>query len=725
MADIKIDREQFTKLEGWAKDETLRSLLAATQTSNSLLKAIGGKRTSNLDIGNQIQRGVVDPLKQGTEDTVEGLRSLKASVKDLEETQWRASGKINTFLNKVDTASKDASKLLPELLQSGTSKAFAGLGAVAGKFGAKGKALGGTIAGLGAVLGSAAAKAAERFLEAADAFRPMIQSGLTFGGSIDQMVSSVRGAGVSFEAAGRIVEQQGTALVAVGEKNFFAATDRMGATFKRLALTGDQGAEIQAELTDQMRTTGSLFNMTQEQYTGALENSLRLMQQQNILTGKSIKQQLAERKALVERASFQALIAGQTPEEQERLTNIFKTLATRMSTEQAMGIMLQSQGVGGTKGFGQAQLAMGGTAQEIAGQIGAGVDLQNLEPLLNEAGSKIEKFGQEWGRTISISLEKGISNPLTEAFTGTLPGLRTFQTAMAALADPEKAEQARKAQEGVDILGKKTQFMYDTLFDISKTIAKVEASAFEIVSAGIDKVLNSIIKAADQINAKGILETAQGIAAMPGAQSLGAAAAGAAGLAVAPKLLGLGGGAAAGGAGAAGSTSMLGKAASGAMKLGGKVLGIEQLISAGTSIVAGNYAEAAGHMALFALKKNPVGMLASGADYLLEAYSGTGLIERAFSSNNNQQQIQQSMQAAEAAQASRGASLTAPNIPSQGPLSREQVETLENYTQSLAVRLGELQMQGLDQRNAEYKKLLEEMVNNTARVEQAIKALDR
>lgn len=719
MADIKIDREQFTKLEGWAKDETLRSLLAATQTSNSLLKAIGGKRTSNLDIGNQIQRGVVDPLKQGTEDTVEGLRSLKASVKDLEEAQSKASGKINSFLNKVDTASKDASKLLPELLQSGTSKAFAGLGAVAGK---KGKA----IAGLGAVLGSAAAKSAERLLEAADAFRPMIQSGLTFGGSIDQMVSSVRGAGVSFEAAGRIVEQQGTALVAVGEKNFFAATDRMGATFKRLALTGDQGAEIQAELTDQMRTTGSLFNMTQEQYTGALENSLRMMQQQNILTGKSIKQQLAERKALAERASFQALIAGQTPEEQERLTNIFKTLANRMSTEQAMGIMLQSQGVGGTKGFGQAQLAMGGTAQEIAGQIGAGVDLQNLEPLLNEAGSKIEKFGQEWGRTISISLEKGISNPLTEAFTGTLPGLRTFQTAMAALADPEKAEQARKAQEGVDILGKKTQFMYDTLFDISKTIAKVEASAFEIVSAGIDKVLNSIIKAADQINAKGILDTAQGIAAMPGAQSLGAAAAGAAGLAVAPKLLGLGGGGgAAGGAGSAGSTSMLGGGASGAMKLGGKVLGIEQLISAGTSIVAGNYAEAAAHAGLFLAKKNPLGIAVSLADGLTEIITGKGLMERAFSSNDNQQQIQQSMQAAEAAQASRGPSLTPPNIPSQGPLSREQVETLENYTQSLAVRLGELQMQGLDQRNAEYKKLLEEMVNNTSRVEQAIKALDR
>lgn len=724
MADIKIDREQFTKLEGWAKDETLRSLLAATQTSNSLLKAIGGKRTSNLDIGNQIQRGVVDPLKQGTEDTVEGLRSLKASVKDLEETQWRASGKINTFLNKVDTASKDASKLLPELLQSGTSKAFAGLGAVAGKFGAKGK----IIAGLGAVLGSASAKAAERFLEAADAFRPMIQSGLTFGGSIDQMVSSVRGANVSFEAAGRIVEQQGAALVAVGEKNFFAATDRMGATFKRLALTGDQGAEIQAELTDQMRTTGSLFNMTQEQYTGALENSLRLMQQQNILTGKSVKQQLAERKKVAERTSFQALIASQGPEEQERLTNWFHTLVEtmKMSQEDAMGVLLQSQGVGGTTGYARADLSTGGAVGEIVSRIQAGstaLEEGSLGAMQNAMKAQ-QTFLEKYGTTGALAMEKGMNNLFTQTIASAAEGARAGKGIGAVLGDPEKAEQVRKAQEGVDILGKKTQFMYDTLFDISKTIAKAEASTFEIVSAGIDKVLASIIKAADQINAKGILETAQGIAAMPGAQSLGAAAAGAAGLAVAPKLLGLGGGAA-GGAGAAGSTSMLGKAASGAMKLGGKVLGLEQLISAGTSIVAGNYAEAAGHMALFALKKNPVGMLASGADYLLEAYSGTGLIERAFSSNNNQQQIQQSMQAAEAAQASRGASLTAPNIPSQGPLSREQVETLENYTQSLAVRLGELQMQGLDQRNAEYKKLLEEMVNNTARVEQAIKALDR
>jgi hypothetical protein len=728
---FKIDNDQFKKLEGWAKESTLASLLAATQASNSLLKAIGGKRTNNLDIAAQVQRGVVNPLREGTEDTVKGMRSYKASLKSLEDTQYKYSNATKNLISKFETAGKDPSKLIPEMLESSTGKVAAGLGSFAAMFGKKGQKAGVAITALGTLLGAAGAKAAERFLGAAEAFRPMIQSGITFGGSIDQMVSSVRGAGVSFDAAGRIVEQQGSALVAVGEKNFFAATDRMGATFKRLALTGDQGAEIQAELTDQMRTTGSLFNMTQEQYTGALENSLRMMQQQNILTGKSIKQQLAERKALAERASFQALIAGQKPEEQERLTNIFKTLATRMSTEQAMGIMLQSQGVGGTKGFGQAQLAMGGTAQEIAGQIGAGVDLQNLEPLLNEAGSKIEKFGQEWGRTISISLEKGISNPLTEAFTGTLPGLRTFQTAMAALADPEKAEQARKAQEGVDILGKKTQFMYDTLFDISKKIAKVEASAFEIVSEGIDKVLNSIIKAADKLNNSTISETKDSLSELLGSDTgilgiVGAAAttigAGAAAL--------LKGGTAATGAGAGGAVGWASKLAKGggigtAATLGAE--GLEWLAPefAGTRMggAATGALKGAGYGALF-------GSIVPGLGTGIGAAAGGaigGVLGSFYGGTPTAQDLkQQEIQAAAAAQVARGVPLTAPTLPAQGALSQEQATALEAYTTGVLIpKYTELMQRGLDQRNEELRKVLEEINSNTERVHRAIGTLDR
>ena len=730
---IKIDNEQFREMRGWASERTLASLLSATEKSNELLKAIGGKRTGGVNLAQtatRAQKGLQN-VSDELDNTQRAAQGFNESLKELEETQWKFSSKTKGLIDKLQSTSKDASRLIPELVGKSANGLTSAMSGVAGIFGKKGKAAGVWITAIGSIFGAAATKAAERFIEAADSFRPMIQSGITFGGSIDQMVASVRGAGVSFETAGKIVDQQGSMLVAVGEKNFFAATDRMGGTFKRLGLTGDQGAEILAELTDQLRTTGSVYNMSQDQIIQANETSLRLMQQQSILTGKSLKQQIAERKTMAERQSFQLMLSGQAPEEAARLQDIASRMRNQgINEDMVMGILMQAKEVSGTRSYGQAQVGMGELAGQLVEQIQSGAAAKDIDQLTQQAGLTVKDFLQSTWKTGVAALESNSAGLTADLYKALLPILDPTRIREAAEKDATKAEQARKAAEGIDILGQKTQFYYDTIFDVSKKIAQVEAKAFQIVSDGIDKVLASIIKAADQINAKGLLETAQDIAGMPGLASLGAAA----GLAAAPNLLGLGAGAAASGAAASGAAGVGGAAAgSGSMwgkafKIAGKVAGIDQLVSAGTNLWEGNYGAAAAHAGLFLAKKNPVGLTASIADALTEAITGKGLIDRMFSTDPQQQiqqQIQQSMQAAAAAQVGRGDSLTPPNIPQQGTLSREQATALEAYTQNLAVRLGELQMQGLDQRNQAYQTLLQEMVNNTRRVEEAIKGLDR
>lgn len=677
---VKIDQEQWRTMRGWAQDATLQSLVTATNASNTLLKAIGGKRTSNLDIAGQVQQGIIRPLTQGTDDTIKTMRSYKAAIKDLEITQYKYSSATKNLISKFETAGKEPSKLIPELIEGSTGKLAAAIGGVAAMFGKKGKVVGAAVAALGTMVGAASAKVVERFIEAADAFRPMIQSGVTFGGSIDQMVSSVRGAGVSFEAAGRIIEQHGAALVTVGEKNFFAATDRMGSTFKRLAMTGDQGAELLSELSDQMRTTGSLFDMNQEQYTQALESNIRLMQQQSILTGKSIKQQLAERKAVVERASFQALLAGESPEERTRLEQWFDQLVNtmKMSQEQAMGLLLQSKGVGGTTGYASVNLATRGAASDLASRIaaGAGVTDEGSKQAMQLASTYMEGFTREYGKTLAISLEKGINNIFTQAGTSALEGARAGKTIEAALADPEKAEQARKAAEGISVLGTNTQRWYNTMNDITKKFGEAEAKAFELAGENFAAMIDKIVESAKKLNMESISDMKKGLSELVGGDTnllaMGGAAAGAIGVAAGLK---------GGSAGAGSGGSMMGQ---GVMKFAGKMLGIDQLISAGGSLWEGNYGQAAAHLALFAAKKNPVGLAVSLADSLTEAVTGKGVIERgAALFSKNQQEIQS------AVQMGRGASITAPNI-----YTPQQVE-------DLAIKQAMLQQQIAD---LEYRK---------------------
>ena len=60
----------------------------------------------------------------------------------------------------------------------------------------------------------------------------------------------------------------------------------------------------------------------------------------------------------------------------------------------------------------------------------------------------------------------------------------------------------------------------------------------------------------------------------------------------------------------------------------GKLLGIEQLVSAGQSLYEGNYLQAAGHAGLFLGGRNPFVMGARAADMGLEMITGRGLVDR-------------------------------------------------------------------------------------------------
>jgi hypothetical protein len=59
-------------------------------------------------------------------------------------------------------------------------------------------------------------------------------------------------------------------------------------------------------------------------------------------------------------------------------------------------------------------------------------------------------------------------------------------------------------------------------------------------------------------------------------------------------------------------------------------LGLEQLLSAGSALMGGNFAQAGGHAALWFGRRTPAGMGVSAADIGVQALTGRGLVDRAL-----------------------------------------------------------------------------------------------
>lgn len=641
-APIMIDGQQSAT---WAQESTLRQLSQLTSNTNTILASIAKARNVQIDpdaikdLGRSAG-GAITPVKSFGKAADEGGKKFSSAIDDLKGTmqtlEWRTRSYSDTISNAL-RGSSDPMKRLPEMF----TKVGSGMGALAGR-----------IPGLGAaltILGASAGALVSMYMESADSYRSMMQSGVLFDGSISGMIKSVRSSGVSMQAATQLIQNRSQALLIGGEQQFFSTVGSMSSTFARFGMTMDQGAETLAELMDQQRITGSLFTMSQQEIIQANTTQLNQMQAISRLTGVSIRQQMEERRRISERQSMRAMAAQLQGPELARFEAMRNALTSAgVQEDAAAGILLQQFGKGATRAGAMGEQALGPQGMAIIRQAMETGDAS----LIQRNAAVFEQASREMlDRLPAIVGEMGGRGAELQAMALAILE-RARPAALGATAEQRQAEAARIAAGGA-VTQPGTQAYFETVNNTQIAMGRLQSTVVDYVEGpmnllfqGTERLTAAFADVITTLQQQGVIAAARrmGEYGIAGGQQLlslaaenplatGAAAGGVAAAYAANRALAARAAAAAPAAppvpgGAPDRPGALSRAGGFLRRAGGQVLGFEQLFSAGQAAYQGNFTEAAGHAGLFLLRRNPLAMAASALDFLMEETTGRGLVER-------------------------------------------------------------------------------------------------
>jgi DNA-binding TFAR19-related protein (PDSD5 family) len=519
---ITVDSRQSNS---WAQEQTLRDLNAKMGSNNEILKRLGAKWNVDLDNLKEADSVVrdnntavgknTDQVKESTKKSKEATESYTRSV---DELRWSMRNYKNS-MNDLISGSSDPLRRLPEVAENLGS----GLAGLMGRSTALSRIFVG--------VGLAASLVIDRFLQAGDAYRSMIQAGVIFDGSVTGMAASVRSAGLSLEEGARLVSQYGQAMIVQGETRFFRSMEDLSRTFANLGLNSSQGSEAMLELMELQRMSGELFMISERDRIAANVQSLQLMQAEAILTGKSVQRQREEQRRIQESQRLQILQATLTPEQlaQQRLAS---TQLGRMGipTEVIEGLLMESITGAATRVSGQARLSYGPVVEEVLQQIrrGQAGEIGNLpqrerlltyqERLLQGGAAAALAYGQR-----------------SQDFVAQIaPVLQQGRMALRGEPDNQRERQARAEAmaRGEQVLADQTVNLYNTQNQLAVATGRAEAALIRLAEHAINPLMSSISSLATSINS------------LAGSTSLGGAGNAIIGLAQNPLLqAGLAGGA--------------------------------------------------------------------------------------------------------------------------------------------------------------------------------------
>lgn len=471
----------------WAKEATLARLLDAVTNQTPLLEKISGIKaldlknvqTANTGLGQvgEAAEQAADAMKKGAADRKKTDRELNESIRDLRWSMSRHGSQISSLL----TRSTNPMTQLPSAIESTTDWLA--------KF-AKGNKVA-TVAVM--AIGTAIAKLAERFIEAAESYRGMMQSGVMFNGSISTMIQSVRAAGVGIEAANQVIEQYSQALLSVGEAQFFKNIENSTRLFARLGMTQEQGMRTFAELEEMRRLSGLSYMQSEEERTRSNEQLVQLMQSQSILTGVSIKRQkeAAQKAAVSERVRF---MQAQLSPEQLAAQEVARTkmASMGMSGDLIEGVLLEAMSGAANQFTAAARQTMGPAFEDILQAVRAGRpeaigSLEQREAL----GRAAQQFMQRAGPGMALSQGAMQRLMVTQALEARDVNLPTFRARPGQEEELERRRRmAERAARGEQILDNTTQAYFETVNNISVALGRVEALAFRLA----DPVISGLIQ---------------------------------------------------------------------------------------------------------------------------------------------------------------------------------------------------------------------------------------
>jgi len=530
MAD-PLSKDDLVRVSAsWAKDATLDEISGKVSNTNELLTRIGqvfGKRFDTRGLERNIGR-TVEKVNQAADETAKaaqknkrGTESFGKSVDDLKRTlNYDLQSSLKNYSRSIGdlvTGSRDASSMVPGLMRD-IGTLGAGLVSISPKA-AK------MIAGLGAAMGYAV----QRFLESADIYRDMMQSGALFGGSIENFVGIVRANGVSLQAAQQVINKNTQAILLTGERNFFGTVGRLGNTFDKFGLKMDQGAEVLGELFEIQRLSGSLYASSQDELTATNEKLLNLLNAQARLTGVSVRRQTEEARRIAEDERVR-IIAQSLPAQMQKAITMFSTTLSAANIPADVASELVREVVTGAPG------KMSGLLRTIA-------PTQTEELLAAARTGDVERMNQAIQRLADAARNLPLEVRTGLAFGGP-PELRKL---IVGLTDRsimggrtvEVGGQTKTAQEvfketldGQAVINKSTQDLFGAQGTVTRAFGNFEARIIELAkeSGALDLFTKSLKTAADGLKA----------ASTASNDTLLAAGAGIAGLYAASKVAGVG-----------------------------------------------------------------------------------------------------------------------------------------------------------------------------------------
>lgn len=479
----------------WAKEATLSRLVSAANDQVSLLetlakvKAVELRKIKEADagfaqVGNAAGQAA-DAMKKGAADRKKTDRELNESIRDLRWSMSRHGSQISSLL----TRSTNPMTRLPSAIESTTDWLA--------KF-AKGNKVA-TVAVM--AIGTAIAKLAERFIEAAESYRGMMQSGVMFNGSVSTMIQNVRSAGVGIEAASQVIDQYSQAILSVGESKFFKNIEDSTKIFARLGMTQEQGMRTFAELEEMRRLSGLSYMQSEDDRIKSNEQLVQLMQSQSILTGISVKRQkeAAQKAAQTERVRImQASLSAEELKKQQEGT--FKLAGLGLRPEAIEAALIEAMGGGVTQAGAAARLAVGPEFDRMVDALRSG----RIEDIGTQ--EQIERLQQASTQRLQESRMLGFGGQAAQLAGGMALDVRAA-TLPATTARPgqetelEKRKRlAERAAKGEQIVDNTTQAYFQTVNNTAVALGRVEALAFRLADPVISGLIQSLSLLSGAVN---------------------------------------------------------------------------------------------------------------------------------------------------------------------------------------------------------------------------------
>jgi hypothetical protein len=338
---------------GWARDATLLEILNRSDFTNTILSEYVKKVAPDLaaKIERAESKGAATVSKSLDEQTeVEKKLAKDREKADIDQKQALYDLK-NTLRGRLDTIKSALKSTDPGLLAGMIGQQAEKIGSTAGQ--RLGQTLGGARGAVfGRVIGVAAGMvigaSLMRTLEVSKTFGDLYDTGVSFNGSMTEMIKSTMGAGQSIEAMAPQLTKFSDTVAALGAdrmvkfgKTMLDAT-RSGAEF---GMTNDQLREGAYEYLEIMTRTGQISSMTAGDLQKGSYDYLQNLTALSLLTGQSRKAEAEANRARQSDARMRAARQLMTPEQRAKLTKLeaaaptaeIKALVGKMYAERALG----------------------------------------------------------------------------------------------------------------------------------------------------------------------------------------------------------------------------------------------------------------------------------------------------------------------------------------------------------------------------------------------------